>query len=112
MLIYLPFEVNDSFPKLGITCNDVLLTRINSLKCLGIIIDSKLNFQPHVRMIESKLARSVEILSEVRFLYSPAILILLYFALMQLHLLFGIVLTVAVGFHLLLLPFKTSKFTE
>ena len=43
-------------------------------------------------MIENKLARSVEILSKVRFLFPPSTLTLLYIAPIQPHLLFGIVL--------------------
>ena len=72
--------------------DDVLAPSNNSSKYLGIKIDSKLNFQPHLKMIENKLARSVGILSKVRFLFPTSTLLLLYFALIHPHLLFGIVL--------------------
>ena len=91
VLIYIPFKLNDSLPKLNIAYNDALVPFNNSSKYLGIKIDSKLNFQPHLKMIEYKLARSVGILSKVRFLF-PSFTLLLYFALVHPHLLFGIVL--------------------
>ena len=92
VLIYIPFKLNDSLPKLNIAYDDVLVPSNNSSKYLGIKIDSKLNFQPHLKMIENKLARSVGILSKVRFLFPTSTLLLLYFALIHPHLLFGIVL--------------------
>ena len=92
VLIYMPFKLNHSLPKLNIAYDDVLVPSNNSSKYLGIKIDSKLNFQPHLKMIENKLARSVGILSKVRFLFHTSILLLLYFALVHPHLLFGIVL--------------------
>ena len=92
VLIYIPFKLNDSLLKLNIAYNDVLVPSNNSSKYLGINIDSKLNFQPHLKMIENKLARSVGILSKVRFLFPTSTLLLLYFALIHPHLLFGIVL--------------------
>ena len=53
-LVCLPSETNDSFPELEIVYDNVMQTRNNSSKYLGIIIDSKLNFQLHLRMIENK----------------------------------------------------------
>ena len=73
VLICLPFKINDSFPEREIAYDNVILTRNNSLKYLGIIIDGKLNFQLHLKMIENKLARSVGILSKVCFLF-PSLL--------------------------------------
>ena len=90
--MYIPFKLNDSLPKLNIAYDGVLVPSNNSSKYLGIKIDSKLNFQPHLKMIENKLARSVGILSKVRFLFPTSTLLLLYFALIHPHLLFGIVL--------------------
>ena len=48
VLIYIPFKLNDFLPKLNIAYDDVLVPSNNSSKYLGIKIDSKLNFQPHL----------------------------------------------------------------
>ena len=31
----------------------------DSAKCLGVVIDNKLNFKQHIKMMEGKVARSV-----------------------------------------------------
>ena len=64
----------------------------DSSKYLGVIIDNKLNFQSHIHAIENKVARAVRILSKVRCLFPSSTLLLLYFALIHPHLLFGLVL--------------------
>ena len=59
---------------------------------LNVIIDNKLNFQSYIHDIENKVARAVEILSKVRYLFPSSILLLLYFSLIYPHLLYGLVL--------------------
>ena len=57
-----------------------------------VIIDNKLSFQSYIHAIENKVARAVGILSKVRYLFPSSTLLFLYFALIHLHLLFGLVL--------------------
>ena len=53
-------------------------------------IDNKLNFKAHLRNIECKIARSVGILTKLRHLFPSSALLLLYYALIHPHLLFGL----------------------
>ena len=62
----------------------------NSCKYLGIYLDSKLHFQPHISKIEIKVAKAVGILSKLRFLFPKSTLILLYYALIHPHLLYAL----------------------
>ena len=90
--IYVPPKLNINEEKLKILYNNCTLACCDSSKSLGVIIDKKLNFQCHIHAIENKAARAVGILSKVRCLFPSSTLLLLYFALIHPHLLFGLVL--------------------
>ena len=59
-------------------------------KYLGINLDTKLDFKSHIANIETKISRSVGILSKLRFLFPSSTLLLLYFTLIHPHLLYGL----------------------
>ena len=59
-------------------------------KYLGVSLDSKLHFQPHINQIEIKVAKAVGILSKLRFLFPKSALILLYYSLIHPHLLYAL----------------------
>ena len=92
MSIYVPPKLNVNEAKLKILYNKCTLACCGSFKYLGVIIDNKLNFESHIHAIENKMARAVEILREVRYLFPSSTLLLLYFTLIHLHLLFSLVL--------------------
>ena len=56
---------------------------VNSIFCkyLGILIDNQLNFKQHIQLVESKIAKSVEILNKLRHIFPSSALLLIYFAL-------------------------------
>ena len=58
---------------------------------LGVMIDSKLNFQNHIRIIESKLSKGVRILYRLKAVQHREALCKIYFALFHPHLLYGLV---------------------
>ena len=61
-----------------------------SSKYLGINLDTKLDFKSHIANIETKISRSVGIISKLRFLFPSSTLLLLYFTLIHPHLLYGL----------------------
>ena len=61
-----------------------------SSKYLGINLDTKLDFKSHIANIETKISRSVGILSKLRFLFPSSTLLLLYFTLVHTHLFYGL----------------------
>ena len=63
---------------------------IHSSKYLGMILDDKLNFKSHISNMETKLSRAVGILSKVRYIFPHSTLLLLYFALVHPHILYGL----------------------
>ena len=92
MSICIPPKLNINRPNLKIFYNKCMLACCDSFKYFDVIIDNKVNFQSHVHVIENKVARAVGILSKVRYPFLSSTLLLLYFALIHSHLLFGLVL--------------------
>ena len=58
---------------------------------MGVFIDNKLNFKEHILTLENKIARSVGILSKVRYKFPLKTLLQLYHALIHPLLTYGIV---------------------
>ena len=90
--IYVPPKQNINEEKLKFLYNNCTFACYDSSNYLGVIIDNKLNFQSHIHTTENKGARAVGILTKVRCLFPSSTLLLLYFALIHPHLLFGLVL--------------------
>ena len=52
-----------------VTISSTPIVVVKEVKYLGMIIDNKLTFGPHVALLEVKLSRSVGILSKLKYLY-------------------------------------------
>ena len=68
-----------------------LLTEKDSIKYLGIMLDSNLNWKKQVQSISTKIKRSVGILSKLRYYVNLDILINLYYSLIYPFLIYGLV---------------------
>ena len=64
----------------------------DNIKYLGIKIDSKLNFKTHKFKVQSKISKGVRILYKLNKLLPTRTLITLYYALIFLHLMYGIII--------------------
>ena len=60
------------------------------VKYLGVLIDNKLKWTQHIKSISQKISRGIGILHSTKFLVPHSILLNLYFAFIQSHLLYGI----------------------
>ena len=89
-VLTIPFKSNSPSLDLNICYNDCLIACQNSCKYLGVSLDSKLHFQPHINQIEIIVAKAVGILSKLRFLFPKSALILLYYSLIHPHLLYAL----------------------
>ena len=63
----------------------------SKIKYLGLILDNKLNWKPHICELSKKLGRAVGLVYKVRKLFSPSALRSLYFSLFNSHLSYGLV---------------------
>ena len=100
-------------PKLNVPSLNLNLpygnSKINSsqiCKYLGVLLDDKLNFKPHI--LEINLAKAVGILSKLRHILPLSALRLLYFSLIHPYLLYALPIS-EICFHLTLKTSKSSK---
>ena len=56
---------------------------VNNAKYQGVIIDNKLEFQEHIKLLESKVARSIGVLSKVKHTLPKTTLLHLYYILVH-----------------------------
>ena len=89
-IVTLPPKLRSPFPVLNIYYNNALIEMCASSKYIGINLDTKLDFKSHIVNIETKISRSVGILSKLRFLFPSSTLLLLYFRFIHPHLLYGL----------------------
>ena len=70
-----------------IKINDNIIEEIESTKFLGVIIDNKLNWNKHVNIAKSKIAKAIGIISKAWKCLSKHTLITLYYSFVCPHLL-------------------------
>ena len=76
----------------NLSLNNKQLKREYCIKYLGILIDSHLRWKPQVDFLVKKIRRSIGILSKLRHYIDLSILLKLYYALIYLFLIYGIII--------------------
>ena len=89
-IIVIPSKLNAQAANLSIFYDECPINCFETSKYLGVNLDNKLNFKSHICIIENKVARSVGILSKLRYLFPSSALLLLYYSLIHPHLLFSL----------------------
>ena len=74
---------------LNLPCGNSKTSSSQICKYLGVLLDDKLNFKPHIFELETKLAKAVGILSKLRHILPLSVLRLFYFSLIHPHLLYA-----------------------
>ena len=59
-------------------------------KYFGILFDNRLNFHEHIKLLEAKIAQSVEILNKLKCFLPSSALLKLYYALIHSHFNYGL----------------------
>ena len=85
-----PFQIKFLPIDLNVYYIDSLVSRQEICKYLGVHLDFKLNFLDHIRLVESKVAKAVGILSKLRSQLPKFTLLLLYHALIHPHLIYAL----------------------
>ena len=88
--IIIPPKINAASIDLNLRYENKTITCCKSSKYNGVTIDNKLKFKAHIRNIEGRIARSVGILTKLRYLFPSSALLLLYYALIHPHLSFSL----------------------
>ena len=89
-IIVIPSKLTAKTTNLSIFYNEGPTNCFESSKYHGANLDNKLNFKSHICIIENKVARSVGILSKLRYLFLSSALLLLFHSLTHPHLLYGL----------------------
>ena len=72
--------------------NNLHISLKNNVNYLRVQPDSKLNFLPHLNIVEHQLSTAVRILYKLKKVFTRDALLKLYYALIQPHLLYGLIL--------------------
>lgn len=70
----------------NLNIDNVNIERVNEIKFLGVILDHKICWKPHIKYVQGKLARSIAVLGKTRQIFSQRALYILYYALILPHL--------------------------
>ena len=72
-------------PKISIKLNEIEIEAVQETTFLGVIIDHKLTWKPHVKHISNKISKSIAILRILRFSFPKHILRMIYMSLIFSH---------------------------
>lgn len=81
---------NCAYDKINIKINNKFLEEKSSAKYLGIIIDSKLTWKPHIDYVNTKLAKGIGLLAKLRHFIPPTLIRNLFNAFIQPHIDYGL----------------------
>ena len=84
--------MNELVTDFDVLLNGTTVPLSNSVKYLGVTLDSKLTFDSHIKVLETNLSKAVGIIFKLKFVLPKDVLIKLYYALFHQHLLYGLVI--------------------
>ena len=73
-----------------ITCPTGSIKSVNKAKYLGIYFDYKLNFLDHIKIVETKVARLIKIIYELKYILPKDALLQLYHSLVHSLFIYGL----------------------
>ena len=79
-------------PKLNIWANGNQIDEVQEFNFLGITIDQKITWTPHIRKISIKISRVIGVLRKLKHIFPQHILRLIYNSLIHPHLIYGLTL--------------------
>ena len=82
--------VQEMYPRITIDGNEI--EKVEEFNFLGIIINSHCNWNNHIATLSKKISKNIGLLSKLRYILSKHCLKLIYFALIQSYLNYGILL--------------------
>ena len=83
-------RISKAPPILNVTLNNTVLNQSNSVKYLGAIIDSKLNFDTHIKKLAHRISKAVGIIFKLKQYMPRKALQALYYSLIHAYLLYGL----------------------
>ena len=90
--LIIPPKLNKPFPQTNVFLNNIFIPQCMNIKYLGLTIDMNLNFDFHISNIAYKISRTVGIISKIRHYLPETALLKIYYALINSHLLYGLII--------------------
>ena len=75
---------------MNVSLNNVPINQSNSVKYLGVIIDTKLNFDVQINSVTHKISKTVGVMSKLKHYLPQKALFTVYYSLVHTHLLYGL----------------------
>ena len=79
LMLIIPPNLKANFENFNVSINNVSVSANEYVKYLGVFIDSKLNYNFHIKAVELKLSRAVEIIAKLKFFLPENVLLQLYY---------------------------------
>ena len=83
-------KLNSPPANINITCPAGSIKSVNKAKYLGINLDHKLNFLDHIKIVKTKVARSIRILHKLKYVLPKDALLQLYHSLVLSYCIYGL----------------------
>jgi len=83
---------NKTLPTPKVKIGGIEIERVTSFNFLGIVVDEKLNWSPHINVISTKISRAIGILNQLKHVFPHHILVTLYHSLIASHASYGLLL--------------------
>lgn len=80
---YMIFSTRKISENINIYVEDVRIIRVAEIKFLGVMLDTKLTWKPHLEYIQTKVSKCIGILNRVKYLLKEASLLMLYTSLIM-----------------------------
>ena len=90
-LLVISPRLNELVMDFDVHLNGITVPLSNSVKYLGVTLDSKLTFESHIKILETNLSKAAGIIYKLKFVLPKDALIKLYYALFHPHLLYGLI---------------------
>ena len=72
--------------EIDIRIRDLILTKVSTVKFLGVTLDENLTFNDHVKNVTSKISKSVGVLRRLHYQLSSDVMVKLYYSLVHFYL--------------------------
>ena len=90
LALIIPHKITTSILDIQLNFNNNSVTLKDSVKYLGIPIDSRLNFDVHINTLTGKIARSLGVITKLKQILPRKTLRSLYYTMINPYLLYGI----------------------
>ena len=84
------FEISNQNYAIDIRIRDSILTKIPTVKFLGITLDENLTFNDHVKNVTTKISKSVDVMGRLHCQLPADVMVKLYYSLVYSHLTYAL----------------------